>query len=149
MTVGVLQRTPRRGTQSIGPNREPVVHVCLDKEAALNELPALCSGDLNAPLASGIGTNASASSKQAPRAVILGGRLADEDFDEITSAINNKAPSVRVVRITRDDMVKAGIPVPPPGQGPPSGPPPGGPPPGGFPNAEVINKLMKDKLEGI
>jgi hypothetical protein len=125
-----------------------VVHIVTSKEAALAELPALCSGDTSAANASGLGTNAKGGAKQVPKAVIFGGgpRLTDADFEEMTKAIQAKAPGVRTVRITRDDLVAAGIPVPPPGA---TGPPPsGGPPPGNF-DPSAMNKILKDKLAGI
>ncbi len=123
-----------------------VVHVCLDQATALSEFPSLCAGNLSTPQASGIGTNATASAKQAPRAIILSGRSTDEECEEIKAAVASKAPGVRIIRITRDDLAAAGIPVPPPGQLPPTGPPPPG-----FvhPNREAITKVVKEKLQGI
>ncbi len=124
-----------------------MVHICTEVSDALEELPALCGGDLSTPQASGLGTNASSSDKQVPKAVIFGGRSTDEEFEEMSSAITDKAPDVRIVRITREDLIDAGVPLPPPGTIPTGPPPPGSAPPPEV--AEAITAMIKGKLEGL
>jgi len=126
-----------------------VVHICTDKETALKELPAICAGDVSTPQASGLGTNATGSNKQVPKGVVFGGRLPDEEYEEMTKAIQAKAPGVRVVRVERADLEKAGLPAPPPGAKPPTGPPPAGAPPFNPESIKKINNILKEKLAGI
>lgn len=126
-----------------------VVHICTDKDAALKELPDLCAGDVNTPQASGLGTNATASSKQIPKGVVFGGRLPDEEYEEMAKAIQAKAPGVRVVRVQREDLENAGLTVPPPGSKPPAGPPPPGTVPFNPEAIKKINDILKNKLAGL
>ncbi|OAA56247.1 hypothetical protein SPI_07858 [Niveomyces insectorum RCEF 264] len=103
-----------------------VVHVSTSKEAALSELPALFSGG------------------NAPKALIFAGPTSDEDAAAISSAVTGASSSARIVRLTREDLEAAGVPLPPPGAVP--GPPPPGAP---RPDPEVFTRLFKQKLAGL
>lgn len=86
-----------------------VVHVTLDLDSALAELPAVAAGQLDTPIASGLGTNAGvdAGSRKAPRAIIFGGGLAPENVAAVRDAVAAAAPDVKAVGITEDDIDEA------------------------------------------
>ena len=104
-----------------------VVHVSLNQEDALAELPALCSGDTSAPQASGIGSNAKvdAGARQVPKAVVFAGSLPPDQIKQVQDAIAAVAPEVKAITITKDDVNASG----------------------GPPDPAVIAKILKEKLQ--
>lgn len=91
------------------------------------ELPSVCAGDLDTPIVSGLGTNASLPppERRVPLAVIFGGGVPDDQVQSLTEAIHSSAPNAKIVRVTRQDILAAG------GEGP---------------NPEVIAGVIKNKL---
>ncbi len=76
----------------------------------------MCAGELDTPQASGVGSNATAATKQVPEIVIFGGRTFDDQFAELSTAITARAPGLRIVRIEpTDELAPAGIHCPGPG----------------------------------
>ena len=98
-----------------------IVHGATDLPSALAELPALAGGDLSIKPSSGLGTNATAATPQAPKAIIIGGGVPEDEFEQIKTAITG----VPVIRVTREDVAAAG---------------------GTGPDPALIAKLFKDKL---
>jgi hypothetical protein len=126
----VCIRCPCRSHNSSdqGPNNITVVHVSLNAEAALSELPAIASGNLDTPPASGLGTNTSADpgARKAPKAIIFAGNLPEADIKGVQDAVSAVAPAVKFILITKEDIVGAGV--------------------AGPPNPKVIAQILKDKL---
>ncbi|KAK0648904.1 hypothetical protein B0T16DRAFT_325260 [Cercophora newfieldiana] len=104
------------------------VHVALNAEAALSELPVIASGDLATPPASGLGTNATADAgaRKAPKAIIFAGNLPEADIKGVQDGVAAVAPGVKSIIITKEDIMGAGV--------------------AGPPNPVVIAKILKDKL---
>ncbi|KAK4445061.1 Matrilin-4 [Podospora aff. communis PSN243] len=105
-----------------------VVHVVLNIEAALSELPAIASGNLDTPPASGLGSNTSAdaAARKVPRAIIFAGNLPEDDIKSVQDAVSAVAPDVKFILITKEDILGAGV--------------------AGPPNPVVIAQILKDKL---
>ncbi|KAK4096557.1 hypothetical protein N658DRAFT_501455 [Parathielavia hyrcaniae] len=97
-----------------------LVHACLDLEKALAELPSVCAGDLDTPIASGVGTNVDrpVAERQTPEALVFGGGTTDPEVDAIVAAVNEKqpkgGPEVKMVRVTKEDIQGTGAPGPTP-----------------------------------
>ncbi|KAJ9660499.1 hypothetical protein H2201_006921 [Coniosporium apollinis] len=89
-----------------------VIHVCLTHEAALIELPALLRGDLVAP-SSGIGTNAErdAAERVGPRAVLMGGGVTMEEFQECKEKAGGNE-DVKWIKLTMEKLKELGGPSP-------------------------------------
>ncbi|KAK4162418.1 Matrilin-4 [Cladorrhinum sp. PSN259] len=104
-----------------------IVHICLDLAAATAELPLLFSGDRDVSPSSGLGTNdeLSPAERQIPRAIIFGGKTSEEEVQTITQAVHAKAPGIKTVHVTKQDIVEAG---------------------GNGPNPEIISSVLKKKL---
>jgi hypothetical protein len=113
-----------------------VVHTCLTPQSATAELPPLFAGNTEINPSSGLGSNAGrpAAERKVPRAVIFGGGVPDEQVAAVVDAIRapvqaaGKGEEVRVVRVTREDILATGA----------SGPSPG-----------VIAQVLRGKLEGM
>jgi hypothetical protein len=103
-----------------------VVHTCLTPESAITELPALFAGNTDINLSSGLGSNASrpAAERKVPKAVIFGGGVPDGHVADVVNAIGE----VKVVRVTREDILATGA----------KGPSP-----------EVIARVLRCKLDGM
>ncbi len=107
-----------------------VVHIALSLEAALAELPVVSSGELETAPSSGLGSNAGApvAERKAPKAIIFGAGIPEEDVARVIEAVNAKAPGVKPIQVTKEDVQGAGA---------------------DKPNPEIIVKILKDKLAGI
>ena len=107
-----------------------MVHICLDLDAAIAELPAVCAGDLDADPASGLGTNATlpAGERRVPRAIIFGGGIPDEEVAKVGDAVRASAPGIRIVKVARQEVLDAGA---------------------EKPNPEVIVGILRGKLAGL
>ncbi|KAK0614640.1 hypothetical protein B0T14DRAFT_436628 [Immersiella caudata] len=92
-----------------------IVHASVDLASALKELPALAGGDLSVTPSSGFGTNAGSSSPQAPKAIIIGGTVPADETAQLTAAVAAAAPGVKIITISREDIVAAGGSGPDPG----------------------------------
>lgn len=105
-----------------------VVHVCLDGDTAVAELPALCSGDMSVVPSTGFGTNAQAASeaeRKVPQAIFFGGGFDDADFERISAAVKAANPNIHFIKVQKRDVLAAGS----------------------FgPNPETIAKVFKKKL---
>jgi len=77
-----------------------------------------------------LGTNATlaAADRKVPRAVIFGGGVPDDQITQITAALKAKAPEVKAVHVSRDDILATGA----------TGPDP-----------ELIGRLLREKLAEI
>ena len=109
-------------------NPTTVVHVCLDVDAGVSELPRLCAGDLSVTPASGFGANTKAASeaeRQIPQAVLFGGSFSDDDFDKIQAAVKATNPNIHFIKVQKRDVLAAGS---------------------IGPNPETIAKVFKKKL---
>ncbi|KAK1770694.1 hypothetical protein QBC33DRAFT_556171 [Phialemonium atrogriseum] len=107
-----------------------VVHTCLDTATAETELPLVCSGQLEAAAQSGLGSNAKlpAGERRVPSVIYLGGGVSDEDTAKLTAVVGEKAPGVRFIRVTRDEVLATGA----------TGPVP-----------EVIAKIFREKFASL
>ncbi|KAK4181504.1 hypothetical protein QBC36DRAFT_175184 [Triangularia setosa] len=87
-----------------------VVHCALTLPAALAELPSLCAGSLEITPSSGLGTNANAetSNRKAPQAIFFGGGFTDDEYEQITAAVQARAPGVHMVKVQKRDVLAAG-----------------------------------------
>ncbi|KAK4229782.1 hypothetical protein QBC38DRAFT_358664 [Podospora fimiseda] len=88
-----------------------VVHCALTLEAALEELPALCAGELEIIPSSNLGYNASTkdiSSRKVPQAIFFGGGFTDSEFDQISAAVHARAPGVHMIKVQKRDVLAAG-----------------------------------------
>ncbi|KAK1752193.1 hypothetical protein QBC47DRAFT_389979 [Echria macrotheca] len=101
-----------------------IVHGSTSFEDAKKELPALAGGDLSVKPASGLGTNTTAT-PQVPKAIIVGGSISAEEVAELTKLVQEKAPGVPIVQVTREDVTAAG---------------------GSGPDPAIIAKVLKEKL---
>lgn len=99
-------------------------------ESAEAEFPLICSGQLDAPCKSGLGSNAGKppGERRVPTIVYFGGGVSDEECERLTAAVSAKAPGARFVRVTRDEVLAAGA----------KGPQP-----------DVIAKIFRDKAAGL
>ncbi|KAL2133094.1 hypothetical protein VTI74DRAFT_2925 [Chaetomium olivicolor] len=106
------------------------VHICLTPATATSELPEVCSGNLDTLPSSGLGSNVDrpASERRIPRAIIFGAGVQDDDVMSVMGAVRAKAPTVKMVRVTRKDIADAGADVPSP---------------------EVVAGVLKEILEGL
>ncbi|KAK0625494.1 hypothetical protein B0T17DRAFT_508480 [Bombardia bombarda] len=104
-----------------------IAHICLNVEAAEAELPLICSGVLETNQSSGLGSNAGLPplERRVPQAVIFGGGLPDDLVDRVKAAVLSKAPDVKPIQISREEIFAAGA----------TGPDP-----------EVIARLLRAKL---
>ena len=104
-----------------------MVHVALDRETALAELPAIASGDVSVAPSSGLGSNANvdAGERKVPKALIFGGGLPEGDIKAVTEALCNAAPNVKPIVVTKGDILAAG---------------------GTGPDPDLISRLIKEKL---
>jgi len=86
--------------------------VCLTHEAALQELPAILRGDLVGP-SSGIGTNAErdAAERIAPTAVLMGGGVTMEEFQELKEKAGGNE-DVKWFKLTMERLKELGGPSP-------------------------------------
>ncbi len=77
-----------------------------------------------------MGTNASLpeGERKVPRAIIFGGGIPEEEIARVTQAVQARAPGIKPIRISRQEILDAGV------QGP---------------NPEVIVKILKTKLAAI
>lgn len=84
----------------------PVVHVVLDQDSALAELPAAASGQPDAPISSGLGSNANAEpeSRKVPQAIIFGTGISREDIAKVQEAVAEVASGVKSVIVTEDEV---------------------------------------------
>ncbi|KAK5655572.1 hypothetical protein OQA88_5503 [Cercophora sp. LCS_1] len=98
-----------------------IVHGATDLAAALSELPALVGGDTSVTPSSGLGTNATAATKQVPKAVIVGGGVPASEVDQLKAAISG----VPIIQVSKEDVAAAG---------------------GTGPDPVLITKLIKEKL---
>ena len=107
-----------------------MTHICLTLETAESELPVVCSGNLTTAPSSGLGTNATVpeGERKVPRAIIFGGGIPEEEITRVTEAVRAKAPDVKPIQVTRQDVLDAGA------QGP---------------NPEIIVKILREKLANI
>ncbi|KXX74900.1 Matrilin-4 [Madurella mycetomatis] len=107
-----------------------VTHTCLDIGTALSELPAICSGQLETEISSGLGTNVERpiSERLPPRAIVFGGGVPDDQVVAVTGVVHATAPNVKTVRVTREDIASAGA---------------------DGPNPEVITEVLRKKLSEI
>ncbi|KAI8717066.1 hypothetical protein NCS52_00781000 [Fusarium sp. LHS14.1] len=87
-----------------------VVHSCTGLSSAKAELPSLCAGDVGIAPSSGIGSNGdiAASKRKTPRFVLIGSGIPDIDVEQVTPAIMEAAPAVRIIRVSKEDMRLAG-----------------------------------------
>ncbi|KAK3328029.1 hypothetical protein B0T19DRAFT_441956 [Cercophora scortea] len=87
-----------------------VVHCCLDLNAALSELPAICAGQLDTSPSSNLGTNATTprESRKVPRAIFFGGGFTDDEFARITTAVKATGAAVHFVKVQKRDVLAAG-----------------------------------------
>lgn len=114
-----------------------MVHICLNPDTAIAELPAVCAGggsssgaaDL-APPSSGLGSNAArpAAERRAPRGIIFGAGISDGDVTRVMDAVKKEAPETKVVRVTREAILAAGA---------------------QMPNPEIITKVLREILAGM
>ncbi|OAA58488.1 hypothetical protein SPI_06561 [Niveomyces insectorum RCEF 264] len=104
-----------------------VVHTCLDLSAAEVELPALFAGDLTIANAAGLGSNVSkpAGERAVPKIVLFGGDIPDDEVSRVTAAIRARTPSIRSIKVSKLDVLKAG---------------------GLGPNPDVIAKVYRKKI---
>ncbi|KAK3384933.1 hypothetical protein B0H63DRAFT_173807 [Podospora didyma] len=104
-----------------------IAHICLSLEAAETELPAICGGNLDTEPSSGLGSNASlpVGERKVPRAIIFGGGIPDDQVRLIREAVLAKAPEVKPIHLTRQDILNAG---------------------GNGPDPEIIGRLLRQKL---
>jgi len=75
------------------------------------ELPQACAGNLDGPISSGLGTNAtksSAAERKAPVAVFFGGNNTDEEYEKITTAVKAAAPNTQFIEVKKRDVLAAG-----------------------------------------
>ncbi|KAK4124376.1 hypothetical protein N657DRAFT_644599 [Parathielavia appendiculata] len=95
-----------------------LVHACLNLEQARAELPNVCSGVLDTSIASKIGTNVDrpVAERKTPKALVFGGGIPDQEVDAVMAALKEKQPpaEVKVVRVTREDILATGAPGPSP-----------------------------------
>ena len=94
---------------------------------AETELPLICSGELNAVAASGLGSNATkpAAERVAPKVVFFGGDISDSDVEKLSTLVKAKAPEAIFVKVSKLDVLKAG---------------------GLGPNPDVIAKVYRKKM---
>ncbi|KAL2264160.1 hypothetical protein VTK26DRAFT_1278 [Humicola hyalothermophila] len=108
-----------------------VVHVCLKLSHALAELPSLCNRDVNVAAASPLGSNQARRDddilgRRVPVAVVFGGGVADDEYEAVAAAIEARLKEeagrgdgaqqpVKMVRVTRADVLAAGGTGPEPG----------------------------------
>ncbi len=99
-------------------------------ESAETELPALCSGDLSTTPSSGLGSNADAaeSDRRVPKGIIFGAGISAEEIARVSAAVLAKAPGIRLVEVSRQDILDAGD------EGP---------------NPDVIAKILRAKLADL
>ncbi|KAK0712872.1 hypothetical protein B0T26DRAFT_677280 [Lasiosphaeria miniovina] len=104
-----------------------LAHICLDLETAQAELPLICAGNLETEPSSGLGSNAGvpATERKVPRAIIFGGGIPTDEIQRVHDAVQAKAPEVKQIHLTRQDILDAGA----------TGPDP-----------EVIGRLLRQKL---
>ena len=95
--------------------------------AAEVELPALFGGNLQTANAAGLGSNAAkpADQRAVPQLVLFGGDIPDDEVNRVTAAIRAQAPTVRSVKVSKLDVLKAG---------------------GLGPNPDVIAKVYRKKI---
>ncbi|KAH8893647.1 hypothetical protein GQ53DRAFT_840027 [Thozetella sp. PMI_491] len=107
-----------------------IVHIAVNLEAAEAELPLVAAGELDAVPASGLGTNATlpVAERKAPKAIIFGGGIPEDEVTKVTTAVQAKAPGAKFVRVTREDFENLGLQTP---------------------NPEAIVKILKEKLSSI
>ncbi|KAK4151053.1 hypothetical protein C8A00DRAFT_45678 [Chaetomidium leptoderma] len=108
-----------------------IVHICTNLSDATAELPQVCAGRLDTPAASGLGSNASVdvADRKAPKAIIFGGGIPDDEVTAVTEAVHGAAgAAVKVVRVTRADILATGA----------TGP-----------SAEVIAGVLRGELVGL
>jgi hypothetical protein len=63
-----------------------------------------------------------------PRAIIFGAGIPDEEVERVAAAVRAKAPGVKPIRVTKEDVHASGA----------SGP-----------NPDVIVKILREKLSAI
>ncbi|KAK3346095.1 hypothetical protein B0T25DRAFT_571253 [Lasiosphaeria hispida] len=88
-----------------------IVHVSLNLAAALVELPKLASGDTS--VVTERGTN-SVGDKQVPVAIIFAGSLPADEVAQVKAAVAAKAPSAKLIQVTKDDVLATGATAPDP-----------------------------------
>ncbi len=106
------------------------MHIALTLETAVAELPLVSAGELAAEPASGLGSNAGAplSERKVPTAIIFGAGIPEADIARVMEAVQAKAPGVKPIQVSRDDVLGAGA---------------------DKPNPEIIVKILKEKLAGL
>jgi hypothetical protein len=108
----------------------PVVHICLDLASATAELPAVVSGDVARPSASGLGSNAAkpAGDRKVPKIIFFAAQIPAEEVESVSAAVKASAPDAQFVQVTLAELKAAGS----------TGP-----------NVDVFVKVLKDKLAGL
>ncbi|KAL2176522.1 uncharacterized protein P884DRAFT_244956 [Thermothelomyces heterothallicus CBS 202.75] len=96
-----------------------LVHICLDLDSAIAELPGVCAGGANAASllpSSGLGSNVSrpAAERKVPRGIIFGAGISDGDLARVMDAVKKVAPETKVVRVTREAILAKGAQTPSP-----------------------------------
>jgi hypothetical protein len=94
------------------------VHICTSVSVAKSELPRLLSGDLSVAPSSGYGSNIqrNESERRIPRAILRAAAFSDEDIDELKAASKELA-GLDYVKVTKEDLAKAGCTVEAPDAG--------------------------------
>ncbi|KAK1835916.1 hypothetical protein QBC39DRAFT_249599 [Podospora conica] len=87
-----------------------IVHICIDPDVALVELPAIFARKLDSPPASGLGTNATAppEKRKAPVALFFGGGFSDKEFDQVKEAVLVVHPDIPVIKVQKRDVLAVG-----------------------------------------
>ncbi|KAL2163575.1 hypothetical protein VTH06DRAFT_5633 [Thermothelomyces fergusii] len=96
-----------------------LVHICLNPDTAIAELPGVCAGGDNAAdvvPSSGLGSNVGrpAAERKVPRGIIFGAGISDDDVARVMDAVKKEAPETKTVRVTREAILAAGAQVPSP-----------------------------------
>jgi len=104
-----------------------VVHTSLDLPSATSELPALMGGDVDAPNASGLGSNAGKASgeRKVPKILFFAAQIPAEEVESISSAVKASAPDAQCVQVSMAELKAAGS----------TGP-----------NVDIFVKVIKEKL---
>lgn len=111
--------------------RLPVVHTCIDMADAETEFPLICAGQLEAAPKSGLGSNAGrpVGERRTPTVVYFGGGVSDQDVEKLSALVREKAPDIRFLRVTREEVIAAGA--------------------AAGPDAGVIAKIMREKMASL